>query len=174
MAPTKGKLRLLPLLAVTLTAGLAALGHQLDDQKQPTKAESPKRKQPRLDWHGDPLPEGAIARLGTVRMRHAHPISGAVFSRDGKSIIASDISSGVHVRDVAEGKEVWRFFTTDWYCHRLALSPDGRTLAVVLGDLSVRLCDPRSGREIARNSYISAGAIAASTSARMAEDSLPL
>jgi WD40 repeat protein len=146
MALAKGKFRLLLLLAVPLPVGLVAFGHQPNDQKQLTNVESQK-KQPSLDLHGDPLPEGALARLGTMRMRHAHPISGAVFSRDGKSILASDFYSGVHVWDVAEGKEVRRFFTNDWYCHRLALSPDGRTLAVALGDLSVRLCDPRSGHE---------------------------
>jgi WD40 repeat protein len=116
-------------------------------ETKPTNAGSQKKNQPRLDLHGDPLPEGAVARLGTVRMRHGHPISGAVFSRDGRSIIASDFYSGVHVWDVAEGKEVGHFFKDDYYCHHLALSPDGRTLAVALGDLSVRLCDPSSGRE---------------------------
>jgi RNA polymerase sigma factor (sigma-70 family) len=161
VALAKGKLGLLLLLVGTLAAGLAALGHQLPAERPPgvespkpkdpeqlTNAEFPKGKQPRLDVHGDPLPDGAIARLGTVRMRHAHPISGAVFSRDGKSIIASDFYSGVHVWDVAEGKEVRRFFRDDYYCHGLALSPDGRTLAVALGGSDVRLCDPRSGREL--------------------------
>jgi RNA polymerase sigma factor (sigma-70 family) len=161
VALAKGKLGLLLLLVGTLAAGLAALGHQLPAERPPgvepprpkdpaqrIDAEFPKGKQPRLDLHGDPLPEGALARLGTVRMRHAHPISGAVFSRDGKSILASDFYSGVHVWDVADGKEVQRFFTNDHHCQCLALSPDGRTLAVALGGSDVRLCDPLSGREL--------------------------
>ena len=101
-----------------------------------------------VDRHGDPLPDGALARLGTVRLRHGDIISGAVFSGDGKSIIASDFGSGVHVWDVAEGREVRRFFRNDQYCNCLAMSPDGRTLAVALGDLTIRLCDPTTGREI--------------------------
>jgi WD40 repeat protein len=100
-----------------------------------------------LDLHGDPLPEGALARLGTVRLRHGHPISGAVFAGDGKSVLVSDYYSGVHVWDVAEGKEVRRFYRDDYHCHCLGLSPDGRTLAVALGNLTIRLCDPRTGRE---------------------------
>jgi WD40 repeat protein len=146
LALAKGKLGLL-LLAVTL-AGLAALGHPLSAGGPPTNAEFPKGKRPRLDLHGDPLPDGAVARLGTVRMRHGHPISGAIFSRDSKSILASDFYSGVHVWDVADGKEVRRFFQDDYCCHCLALSPDGRTLAVALGGSDVRLCDPCSGREL--------------------------
>jgi WD40 repeat protein len=114
------------------------------DVKQPA---AHSQKQPRSDLYGDALPQGAIARLGTVWMRHGNPITGAVFSSDGKSIIASDFYSGVHVWDAAEGKKVRHFFQNE-YCFGLALSPDGRTLAVALGDLSIRLCDPNTGREL--------------------------
>jgi RNA polymerase sigma factor (sigma-70 family) len=158
VALAKGKLGLLLLLAVALATGLAALGLQPsaeppkpNDQEQPTSAEFPKRNQPRVDLHGDPLPERALARLGTVRMRHGHLITGAVFSGDGKSIIALDFNSGVHVWDVAEGKEVRHFFNHEINGH-LALSPDGRTLAVSRkygpGAGSIRLCDPSTGREV--------------------------
>jgi WD40 repeat protein len=112
----------------------------------PLAAQTP----PRLDQYGDPLPEGAIARLGTVRMRHGHLISGLAFSGDGKAIFASDYYSGVHVWDVATGTELRQFCEKDSYCHALAISPDGKTLAVALGDLSVRLCDPDTGREVGK------------------------
>src|SRR5262245_5891015 len=136
--------RWLLLLAITL----AAPDHRiLGQQPKAFDGRCPDGKPARRDLYGDSLPEGAIARLGTVRMRHGQIISGMTFSADGKSIIASDFYSGVHVWDVAEGREVGRYFEDDRYCHCLALSPDGRTLAVALGDLSVRLCDPASGRE---------------------------
>lgn len=102
---------------------------------------------PRVDQYGDPLPERAIARLGTVRMRHGALISGVAFSGDGKTIFSSDRDSGVHVWDAAEGTEVRRIYANQ-YCHDLAASPDGKTLAVALGDLSIRLCDPATGREL--------------------------
>ena len=150
MSPSKMKTAIVLLLILAAGMGFGILGQRTPAQRQqetkPADAES-KKKPPRLDLQGDPLPEGALARLGTVRMRHAHLISGAEFSSDAKSIIVSDYDSGVHVWDVAEGKELRRFYENDYACHRLALSPDGKTLAVALGNLSIRLCDPTSGRE---------------------------
>jgi WD40 repeat protein len=98
--------------------------------------------------HGDPLPEGAIARLGTVRLRHGTLHSGVAFSGDGKSVIASDFYGGVHVWDAADGREIRQFCQSEYYCQGIAVASDGRTLAVANGNLTVRLFDPSSGREL--------------------------
>jgi len=132
---------------VTLLFLAAAARAQTSDLKQSFTCPDP-AKRTRLDVHGDPLPEGAVARLGTVRLRHGHLHSGLAFSGDGKSIIASDYYGGVHVWDAADGREIRQFCESDYYCHGLAVSSDGRTLAVALGNLTVRLFDPSSGREL--------------------------
>jgi WD40 repeat protein len=61
-----------------------------------------------LDRFGDPLPEGAIARLGSLRLRHEHFVCVADFSPDGKMLAAADDSRFIVVWDTATGREVRR------------------------------------------------------------------
>jgi hypothetical protein len=60
---------------------------------------------PRLDPYGDPLPAGAVARLGSVRWRHPAG-AGLQVTGDGQRLV----SSGYHDRrvwDPAIGGEAW-------------------------------------------------------------------
>src|SRR5262249_28660043 len=43
---------------------------------------------PRLDRYGDPLPSGAVARLGTRRWSHRDPVQFVQFTPDGKAVIS--------------------------------------------------------------------------------------
>lgn len=72
---------------------------------------------PRLDTLGDPLPEGAVARLGTLRLKHGpfsgSPFSGSVvhkvvFSSDGTRFASLDTENTgtLRVWDRTTGKEL--------------------------------------------------------------------
>jgi RNA polymerase sigma factor (sigma-70 family) len=143
MLTTKLKLcALVVLLGFATAAGLAM--PQATPQKQPeskaeapaapqTKAGEPRRaeaKPERKDRQGDPLPQGAITRLGTVRMRHAELVRSVVFTRDSKTAIAGDIRGNLVFWDVATGREIRRLQEGNplTMASALALSPDGKVL----------------------------------------------
>src|SRR5262245_54678054 len=66
-----------------------------------------------VDRYGDPLPAGAIARLGTVRFRHDQPVRQIHYSADGKSLLgdapnysSESFGGGARVWDVRTGQEL--------------------------------------------------------------------
>src|SRR5262245_44805114 len=64
---------------------------------------------PKLDRHGDPLPAGAVARYGTVRLRHGVGLQGLGFTPDGKLLCTLSASEdSVKMWDPVSGKEVAR------------------------------------------------------------------
>ena len=94
-------------------------------QDSPAK---PNAKPARLDALGDPLPEGAIARLGTLRMRLATYIA---VSPDGKLI--AGVAKGDHaikLWDTSTGKEIRRLqVDANRWPVAPVFSPDGNWLA---------------------------------------------
>jgi WD40 repeat protein len=104
----------------------------------------------RLDPHGDPLPPGARARLGTTRFRDGNHVTAAALAPDGKTLAV--VSSGGLVRflEVPSGKELRRFTGPVPSAYLLTFSPDGKVLAT--GDYSsgVQLWDTRTGNNLGR------------------------
>jgi hypothetical protein len=84
--------RFLTLMMAGLTAALAAQ----DSPQQPKAA-------PRVDQFGDPLPEGAIGRIGTVRLRPGHAVGNIAFSPDGKTLAAAAWNYTLQLWDVSTG-----------------------------------------------------------------------
>lgn len=103
-----------------------------------------------VDWNGDDLPVGAIARIGTVRLRHAGQIVKLLFTSDGKSLISAGGEPLIRLWDPATGREVRRFEGHAGAVSSVTLSPDGTILASVADDNVVHLWDMASGRELRR------------------------
>src|SRR5262249_61081903 len=72
------------------------------DPRAPAEEAGP--AQARTDLHGDPLPAGALARLGTVRFRHNLGVSSMVFTGDGKGLLTAGGDNLPQLWDVTTGK----------------------------------------------------------------------
>jgi WD40 repeat protein len=122
------------LLAASLVGGLglavgvqqAAVGDRPSAEQSRPKTESPVLK---TDAFGDPLPQGALIRVGTIRFRHAEGVTCSVFSPDGKTVFSASYDGTVRQWDVATGKELRRFVGHRGWVRQLALSADGTLLA---------------------------------------------
>jgi RNA polymerase sigma factor (sigma-70 family) len=108
----------------------------------------PGKPQPRTDALGDPLPDGAIARLGTVRFRHGEKITFVAFTADGKRLVSRG-DDGVRTWDVATGKQLRHFVSPpgkNWGA--TDLSPDGKTLAAASRGGSIDFLDISSDKKL--------------------------
>lgn len=101
---------------------------------------------PRTDCFGDPLPDGAVYRIGTTRLRHEIGVMPAfenvLLSPDGKFVFSSRYGDVVRMWETATGREVRRF---DSYSGRFSLSADGSLLAIDFG-YQLRLYDAAAGK----------------------------
>jgi RNA polymerase sigma factor (sigma-70 family) len=71
------------------------------------EAKSELRK-PRVDLLGDPLPDEAVARMGSNRLRHSN-VRALFFSPDGRKILSAADINGLRTWDAATGKLLRRF-----------------------------------------------------------------
>jgi RNA polymerase sigma factor (sigma-70 family) len=153
-------------MVLGLAAGGAGLaGYGLADKTQPGQPDAMplatakqivtgegKKDAPALnDLFGDPLPEGALARLGTVRFRLGSSIYRMALSPDGQTAVAVAGNAQTQWWDVATGKAIRRI---DWKegggGRVIAYSPDGRLVASVQDHGTLHLWDAATGKRLAK------------------------
>ena len=131
-------------VVVAGSAGLARQIQQLPgrDQNAVENQEHPvptaETLQRRFDLYGDALPNGALARLGTTRMRQGNYIDSLAFGPDGKMIISHSgmvrQPGNFSVWEVGTGKKVRQFADESLLgSHAIPVSSDGRLLATLEG-----------------------------------------
>ena len=78
----------------------------------------------RVDQLGDPLPAGALLRLGTLRLQHPRVVQDMALSPDEKTIVT--LGGSMIVWETATGKKRWRPTRTI-----SAFTPLARDMAIV-------------------------------------------
>jgi WD40 repeat protein len=117
---------------------------------------------PRTDSSGDPLPPGALARLGTLRLWHEGGITALALSPDGKVLATAgfaadlfpderDNALGPQVRlwDAATGKMLRTADAPGRPVRSLSFSPDGALLAGA-ADNQIWLWQASTGKRVRR------------------------
>jgi RNA polymerase sigma factor (sigma-70 family) len=153
------------LLAVVTCVGLGMMAPRSPAAREagslPPLARAPADDQPLpapekpVDFHGDPLPPGAISRLGTTRWRLDGNFSyGAAFSADGKVLVTASTWRGLLLWDAATGRLIRRVPGDPALVQgrsrpdfALAFSGDGRTVAFGACDGVIRVVDTLTGKE---------------------------
>lgn len=128
---------MLPMMlsVVLLSLGVVAGGLALRSPSEPRPFESNSAEPGvSVDAHGDPLPDGAVARLGTVRFNHGDGLRSLLFSPDGKTILSRGEQRAC-LWDTATGAERGRVDFAKpvcdeplWNKPEMAFRPDGKTM----------------------------------------------
>jgi len=123
--------RLLPTLVVLLLAVAV-------------RAEPPAR----TDAQGDPLPAGALARLGTTRFRDGNNVTLVALAPDGKTLAVGG-NLGVRILELATGKELRALKTTGFanFAHG-TYSPDGKVFATADYTGRIQFWNPATGESV--------------------------
>jgi WD40 repeat protein len=95
----------------------------------------------------DPLPAGAVMRLGTRRFRHGGAaVTAVAYSPDGKVLASGGGDTLIRFWDPQTGKELRRLSGHTHLPTALAFLADGKRLASVGEDATVRLWDVDTGK----------------------------
>jgi RNA polymerase sigma factor (sigma-70 family) len=98
-----------------------------------------------VDGDRDPLPAGAVARLGRRRLSHGAPVTAVAYHPDG-TLVASAGGGLLKLWDSATGRLVREMRAHTNNSQTLAFSPDGRLLASGGDDWTIRIWDVATGR----------------------------
>jgi RNA polymerase sigma factor (sigma-70 family) len=150
-AMTLSRMKLVALFL--LVAGIFATGaglflhHALAQRTEPggDVAESPPPAKDQL-VEADPLPPGAVQRIGSLRLRHAGPVLALAFAPSGKRAASASQDGTLRVWDTATGKELDRYDDHRGPVTCAACSADGKILASGGDDRTVRLRDAATGK----------------------------
>jgi WD40 repeat protein len=126
-----------------------ALGHPGQGETPPARTKTPReeKKPAHVDRYGDPLPPGALTRLGTLRWRGTDDLYCLAFAPDGKTLITGDSGGRLLLWDLKNGKIIRIVGNHRGPVHLVRFSADGKTVASA-GEATVRVWHVRTGKQV--------------------------
>jgi WD40 repeat protein len=103
---------------------------------------------PPVDRHGDPLPAGAVSRLGSTRFLHSESVYSLAFSPDGSTLVSCAGEPFFRICDATSGREVRRFEVKGSTVNQVTLSPNGRFVASSDSDHNITVWDAITGKRL--------------------------
>jgi WD40 repeat protein len=113
---------------------------------------------PAVDALGDPLPAGAVARLGTVRQWSPEGINAVAVTHDGKLLATSTFRGRIRFWNAADGKlvreagqervKVPGVQDPNYLVEHIQFSPDSKWLATLEQIMVVRVWEVATGKEL--------------------------
>jgi len=106
-----------------------------------------KKSEARTDIYGDPLPEGAHARLGTLRFSETGRYACVVLAPDGQTVATATHAGSVRLLNAATGKLIRQLQTSGPGSQQqfLTFSSDGRRLAGIWPGRGVQVWEVATG-----------------------------
>jgi WD40 repeat protein len=134
------------LLVALGVAGVPIANHEArTSEPAPPQGERPTR----TDRYGDPLPVGAVARVGTLRFYDGDQYNALAFVAGGRVLASSTQGGPVRLWDTATGKELRALARHKYAASALAASPDGKTLATpAYEEPLLRIWEVHTGKEL--------------------------
>jgi RNA polymerase sigma factor (sigma-70 family) len=139
---SKCKAALLIVVTLGALAGAGGVVHQALSARpaveEPTplaRENEPEKKETEVlrDLLGDPLPPGALARMGTNRLTHDSYVHTLAFGADGKTLLFAGVGDKVRFCEATTGTQKHSLECGGDFVEHLALSPDGKTVALSVG-----------------------------------------
>jgi len=154
LAKLKMSVGLTLVLIGLLTTGVVVhqdiLAQALPDKGPQAEAKKPPKETAGLpvDRQGDALPPGALARLGTLRLRHGGQVYAVAYSPDGKILASGARDKVIRLWDATTRKELRQLHGHQNGIMAIAFSPEGKRLISASEDKTLRLWDVATGTAI--------------------------
>lgn len=138
---------------ILILAGLISVHVFGQEAQQPV---SPPPAAPPSQAVDEPLPSGALVRLGSLAFRHCDAITGVHYAPDGRLVATVGRDHAVCLWDTGSGKLRRRIYNAEMDFHTLAFSPDGSRFVISCCKPSrgegcfLQIHDTASGRELHR------------------------